>query len=362
MAARLNEIEDRKATSLTGRRESPSDDKQTHSTANKSSKSVQDLDETTPSDAPRGSAKQHQQRNSVRINKKTGECFYTDTDNDSWVINYYGIIIILPIIFNAFQDKHLEKSYQRYSNGQRKKSLIIAHTIDLLLKLCLFFIPLLNLGHRFLAPNQQDSLSMTGNDPLFGADGIRAHNISTREAFISSLINMDDVSLWKIERPEDKIKLTDLLLFGPLRQVSSQLSMNRSETDLERLGSLKKEELGTFLYHPINAFKMLIKKLDQKDLLMQLIENYRLNTILCAINLATIIACFMVPQRKLRDKLSYIALMSWFLFCIQNTLIYSATEMDLKFSISSLISENKKQSPSDNDINVSLRRKKNQLI
>lgn len=58
-----------------------------------------------------------------------------NTVNDSWFVNYNGIIVILPIIFNAFQDAKLERSYQRYSHGQRQKSLIIAHTVDLLLKL-----------------------------------------------------------------------------------------------------------------------------------------------------------------------------------------------------------------------------------
>lgn len=60
-----------------------------------------------------------------------------NTVNDSWFINYNGIIVILPIIFNAFHDSNLERSYQHYSHGQRQKSLIIAHLLDLLLKLSL---------------------------------------------------------------------------------------------------------------------------------------------------------------------------------------------------------------------------------
>lgn len=63
--------------------------------------------------------------------------------NDSWLLNYNGIIVILPIIFNAFHDRTLERSYQRYSHGQRQKSLIIAHLLDLLLKLGLLSTPLI---------------------------------------------------------------------------------------------------------------------------------------------------------------------------------------------------------------------------
>lgn len=60
--------------------------------------------------------------------------FCAATMNDLWLVNLKGVIVMLPQIFNAFQHPRLEHSYQRYSHGQRQRSLAISHSIDLVLK------------------------------------------------------------------------------------------------------------------------------------------------------------------------------------------------------------------------------------
>jgi hypothetical protein len=57
---------------------------------------------------------------------------------DDWTFNYKGIL--LPKLNNEFKDGHLESAYQRYSQRQRQKSLVILNLIDILLKLVLLLI------------------------------------------------------------------------------------------------------------------------------------------------------------------------------------------------------------------------------
>lgn len=96
-------------------------------------------DSSSRAEAPARSADRKRDRKEAAV-EQAGQA---STVNDSWFINYNGIIVILPIIFNAFQDRHLERAYQRYSHGQRQKSLALSHGLDLALKLALLGLPLL---------------------------------------------------------------------------------------------------------------------------------------------------------------------------------------------------------------------------
>lgn len=57
---------------------------------------------------------------------------------DDWSDTYKGIL--LPKLNNDFKDGHLEAAYQRYSQRQRQKSLVILNVIDVILKLSLLII------------------------------------------------------------------------------------------------------------------------------------------------------------------------------------------------------------------------------
>ncbi|KAG9510845.1 Exosome RNA helicase MTR4, partial [Fragariocoptes setiger] len=59
---------------------------------------------------------------------------------DSWCVSFHGLVLVVPLVFQKFQDARLERAYQRYSHGQRHKSLVISHSVDLLLKIGLLFI------------------------------------------------------------------------------------------------------------------------------------------------------------------------------------------------------------------------------
>lgn len=266
--------------------------------------------------------------------------------NDSWLINYHGIIVILPIIFNSFQDKILEKSYQRYSNGQRKKSLIIAHAIDLILKLCLFGLPLIDYGHRFSGTNLNGVPrgADSGVDDRASASGdMLILNRQRNDNFIRNIIEIDDISNHNLTDIGDKLKLADVILFGPLRSIAmlmdksakiengSQIKVAHNFSWLENSGG-SMSELGQIIRNQIEH----LSDSRLSSMVLELIRFYRISAALTAINLITILSCLLIPQRKLRDKLNYIALMTWFLFCLQSSLIYNSTEMDMRFSISSL--------------------------
>ena len=51
----------------------------------------------------------------------------------SWQFSLFTGILLLNLT-NQFKDKHLETAYQRYSQRQRQKSLVILNIIDIVLK------------------------------------------------------------------------------------------------------------------------------------------------------------------------------------------------------------------------------------
>ncbi|KAI2810934.1 Adenylate cyclase type 8 [Blomia tropicalis] len=69
----------------------------------------------------------------IKINKiaEMSTTFY-GLGLDDWSSSYRGIHLLN--LTNQFKDKHLESAYQRYSQRQRQKSLVILNIIDIVLK------------------------------------------------------------------------------------------------------------------------------------------------------------------------------------------------------------------------------------
>lgn len=294
-----------------------------------------------------------------------------NTVNDSWFINYNGIIVILPIIFNAFQDEQLERAYQRYSHGQRQKSLIIAHTIDLLLKVALLSVPLVYLAHRLPSSSSSSSLptATATADATFAnkSETIYANlNESLQEAGLDSdnipsnlfadkwlpfrpdSLVFDDISSHHNKSPEQQqlydhqqlIQLSETLIFGPLTRAIRIFKADDgrpapTDTDHSALAS-------SF------SFDVAAKRLFQfrQILLVENIYSYQLAFLFSSLNLFIILVCICVPHRYLTDRLSFIALFTWFLMCLQNYLIYNQNETDKQTTISNLQSSWSSSSPS----------------
>jgi len=138
-----------------------------------------------------------------------------NTVNDSWYINYSGIIVILPIIFNAFQEEQLERAYQRYSHGQRQKSLVIAHLIDFLLKFSLMSLPMIFLAQR-LPHASQNSLTLN-LDPVLNSFELNSGNNSRVGGLVNLSDKIGDININRKETSENNSnnnnsKLTSLFI------------------------------------------------------------------------------------------------------------------------------------------------------
>lgn len=206
-----------------------------------------------------------------------------NTVNDSWFINYNGIIVILPIIFNAFQDKSLERSYQRYSHGQRQKSLIIAHAIDLILKLALIN---LSLYQYYQSPSFLDQHhSLVSN-----------HRKNSSDNLMLSSFNQSTSAPWNGSTTSTPESLQ--LLFGPLN-----LNLNGSDAQ-------------SYL-----------------SLLLANLKACQLPSAFILANLLIICLCISIPHQFLTNKLSFIALFTWFLLNLQNYLIYNNNHHELSLAL-----------------------------
>lgn len=279
------------------------------------------------------------------------------TVNDSWYINYKGIIVILPIIFNAFPEKQLEQSYQRYSHGQRQKSLVIAHTIDLLLKVCLIGLPLFNItlsGHRWpQVPLPVPGREALERDPVYGDTNLTSNdNFSETMARFGNLskyvelIIRDDVSLESsgisgdqlintsgyrqayLSHPE-VVQLSETLIFGPLaNSLRHHGALNVSRTG--NTANESRESSVSFICDWIDIVAL------PRRLFVDNWLNYRVATLFSLLNLLIIIVCISVPHQYLTNRLSLIALFTWLLMCLQNYLIYNNYSADLTASLADL--------------------------
>lgn len=300
-----------------------------------------------------------------------------NTVNDSWFINYNGIIVILPIIFNAFQDKLLEQCYQRYSHGQRQKSLIMAHTIDLLSKLMLLYLSLFNLSHRLPVADVQNALmnttlastnqttsnrtqqiqfsSSSDNDnEAFTGDKVATIQANNGGFLLIDSIIRDDLSSSSstssssiispnilISSHQEAMQLSNALMFGPLAKSIEPILVNTSENS----GTGSEVDVGLLVkILDLNPWSLLFSD-DQRILdfrnriLLNSFENYRLSTLFCAINLSIICLCICMPHKHLTNSLSCIALFTWFLMCLQNYLIYNNSESDKESALNLLPSK-----------------------
>jgi len=243
------------------------------------------------------SAKLETETDSMRTSSAQQATHY-NTVNDSWFISYHGIIVILPIIFNSFRDRQLEQCYQRYSHGQRQKSLIIAHAIDLLLKLSLLSLALLSLGRKY---------------PRLGGAAPGTETVLERGANSSARVGLLADDLWLGEgaasQPggrEKSAKLGAALLFGPLAG-----HLQRRPLAALASPSLSREDLSVRL-----------------GLLAAAWRTHNLLFLFSLVNLLVIGMCACLPHRHLIKRLSFIALFTWFLMCLQNYLIFGSSAAD----------------------------------
>lgn len=303
----------------------------------------------TRSNNPQPPAQQHP-------NDGCGSTRY-NTVNDSWYINYKGIIVILPIIFNAFPEKQLEQSYQRYSHGQRQKSLVIAHTIDLLLKLCLIGLPLFSItlfGHRWpQVPLPVPVGEPLARDPVYGDTNLASNDnfsetTTARFGNLSKYVELiirDDVSLESSGISGDQfnnssyrqaylshsevVQLSETLIFGPLAtSLRHYGALNVTRTD--GTANEIRESSVNFICNWLDIVAL------PRRLFMDNWHNYRMATLFSLLNLLIIIVCICVPHQYLTNRLSLIALFTWLLMCLQNYLIYNNYSADLTASLADL--------------------------
>lgn len=351
------------------------------------------------------SSKKKQVNQTINNNPAT----HYNTVNDSWFINYNGIIVILPIIFNAFQDKKLEKSYQRYSHGQRQKSLIIAHTLDLLLKICLLIVPLMNVDKRvsFINTSYNNQSSIILENLLVNQTYLEQHQLQTtsdknsptmllhrnarnqsrvlinnlemsnylnisdnqmgdksierRKLDVDFIINNDLIEKTEITKSKNSAvnsgrknvrldsgkqsnlnytyheeqlrQLSEKLMFGPL---TDSLKQNEPFLMFRESGNNNNNESKS----DSNAFFSKINLNLIQKLLLENLKIYDLPLTFCALNVLIISVCICVPHRYLTNRLSFIALMTWFLMCLQNNLIYSNMNNDKEATLSTISSSN----------------------
>lgn len=284
------------------------------------------------------------------------------TVNDSWFINYNGIIVILPIVFNSFRDKQLERSYQRYSHGQRKKSLMIVHTIDLLMKVSLLVLPIFLLLQtcsqifiKFPAAsdlNQPTNSSADSRSAL--ADSLKPLEPIIRDDLWNSSSSSPSSGRWRLASSAGErdhhlraLDLSATLMFGSWAQEITlknylllMATRNGPATKAERLADAESGSLSS-VSNKISASEP--DRGQQQDdgsgssaaksnleLLAQLTLGVfcsHLSYLLAScLNLFIICVCLFLPHRHLTSRLSFIALFTWFLMCFQNYALYSSNE------------------------------------
>jgi hypothetical protein len=238
-----------------------------------------------------------------------------NTVNDSLFINYNGIIIILPLIFNAFQDEQLERAYQQYSHGQRQKALIIAHAIDLVLKLALISLPFARLAAHFqqLDTAQGLELAAGGGPQQQQLDRLASELVwlAADEPGRDSRLAQQQQLAAANSSQLDELRRT--LVFGPLR---ASFEQSFAATGQPHVASL---EL---------AKSSLVWLLDT-------LVHHRLATLFCLLNLCVALVCACVPHKYLNKKLGYLALATWFMMCLENVLIYNSNEYERRTTIES---------------------------
>lgn len=309
---------------------------------------------------------QQQANKASSDNNQTNPSTHYNTVNDSWFINYNGIIVILPIIFNAFQDKQLEQAYQRYSHGQRQKSLVIAHLIDLLLKIALLSLPLLHFGQRLSIDHLNNATStiprsavtnnysdINTNRYLFPiliddyytrpikADG-EIHSSHIQNTFsVSSVIQNDLDDLYPSSSENNPFSdeknvesFIEYLLFGPLAPNKIKPQTNGSQVSdyaAKQLLAAPEQPL-THNNNLKDAIDHIYGPLDLVAKMFVVVKQtwplYQIPLLFGSFNLLIILTCSCVPHRYLTNKLSYLALLTWFLMCMQSYLVYNSNELD----------------------------------
>lgn len=245
--------------------------------------------------------------------------------NDSWFVNYHGIIVILPIIFNAFQDKQLERQYQRYSHGQRQRSLVIAHLLDLALKVALLAIPLASLGHRWqrhgpalAAPLQQsDTAGQTIGDyyARFHIINNHSHNTSGQQQ----------------QQPQTPLgaaalqrRLATLLAFGPAGATLAALGDQNKDQDQDE----RQDESQNDPEQPLAPIWLAGWRRLAALVWFQL-SGYALSAGFGLANLVAVLVSLCASQRRLAAKLSLLALITWLLMLAQSQLLYASNQSEL---------------------------------
>lgn len=282
----------------------------------------------------------------------TNTATHYNTVNDSWFINYNGIIVILPIIFNAFQDEQLERAYQRYSHGQRQKSLVIAHLIDLLLKLALIALPLLHFGHR-LVPTASNPIPLSEDRHSLFSANVTTHSSSNSSDISPAGLFMVPTGLFGSNLAQFSI---DSLIFDDLKQFNwthgdVQMSIGRRRQQMQLFtGSLLFGPLASGLQNFSQRILVRNQSVDgddefirvspaillRKTFLVQNWKIYQLPLLFSTFNILIILTCSCVPHRYLTNKLSYLALITWFLMSLQSYLVYNSNEMGKQETIDRL--------------------------